>query len=150
MARREQPFGRQLFGYRREAVDQHLVEVDRAIGELNEKIAALTKTDDDDLVLRATRRAVDDVLQRAHAEAERVRSDAEKAAAQLLADAYEIAAARDTSREERATDGSEWSVIDLPNAPDTDDATDTEVVADEAPGDPTPEFTESVARAIEE
>ena len=136
MARRDQPFGRQFFGYRRTAVDEHLIAVDRSIGELNQKIAELTEPDNDDLVLRATRRAVDDVLQRAHAEAERVRAEAEMAAAQLLADAYEIAAVRDKRRDVEPTSAGPAPVIDLR--------------ADEADPDPTPEFTESISQALGE
>ena len=118
MAKNERPFRRQLFGYRRSAVDEHLASVDASIAELQATVERLTPAEDGELVLRATRRAVEEVLERAERDAERIRADAETEAAQVLADAYDIGAAR-SKVAEVANDisGDDNPIIDLRRPP---------------------------------
>ena len=95
MSNKDRAFKRQLFGYRRQAVDEHLAVVDASIADLREAVERAAEPEHHDLVLRATRLAVEDVLQGAHDDALRIRTEAEEAAARMLADAYDIVAARE-------------------------------------------------------
>ena len=89
MGKTQRQFKRQFLGYRRRAVDDHLAVVDSAIAELREALSRAAEPDQHDLVLRATRLAVEGVMQQAHDEAARVLSEAEAEAGRLLADALE-------------------------------------------------------------
>ena len=95
MSKSQREFKRQLFGYRRKAVDEHLAVVDASIADLREAVERTARSDQHELVLRATRLAVEEVMQRAHDDAQRIRTDAEAEAAQMLADAYDIVSARE-------------------------------------------------------
>ncbi|MEM9202232.1 MAG: hypothetical protein AAGC53_11250 [Actinomycetota bacterium] len=118
MSNNARHFKRQLFGYRRRAVDEHLAVVDASIADLREAVEAASRPEHHDLVLRATRLAVEDVLQRAHNDAEKIRSDAETEAARMLADAYEIVAARESVIDLRPTTEPDEPVIDTTFAND--------------------------------
>ena len=90
IARPKKEFPRRLWGYRRSAVDGRLAEIDATIGLLQVQIDATeVSAGQHDLVLRATRRSVDDVLERANADADAIRAAAEAEASRLIADAYE-------------------------------------------------------------
>lgn len=96
LARPKREFTRSLWGYSRSEVDDQLAGIDATIAELQLAIdRAVTPTDQHDLVLRATRRSVEEVMERAQAEADAIRSEAKAAASQLLADAYQLVRARD-------------------------------------------------------
>ena len=128
MSKSKVVFKRQLFGYRRKAVDEHLAVVDASIADLREAVGRATEPEHHDLVLRATRLAVEEIMQRAHDEARRIRTEAETEAARVLVDAYDIAAIRD-------------EVIDL--RPEFDDAEHTEPAPD-------PEASDAVAERADE
>jgi len=89
------PFSRALFGYRRTQVDQRLAQIDATIVELRAGVDAASSVEHHDLVQRATRRSVESVIEQAHAEAVRIRAEADAEAAGILADAYELVKARD-------------------------------------------------------
>lgn len=112
MARKPKTFKRRLFGYQRKAVDAHLAVIDDSVLDLQAQVDRVTSAEHHELVLRATRLSVEETLQSAHAEAEQIRTDAEAEASRLLADAYDLVAARQ-------------SVIDL--RADQDDADEAEV-----------------------
>ena len=95
MSTNDTPFKRQFFGYRRKAVDEHLAVIDASIADLREAVDRAAEPEHQELVLRATRLAVEEILQRAHDDAAQIRSGAEAEAARILADAYDIAAARE-------------------------------------------------------
>jgi hypothetical protein len=105
-------FKRQFLGYRRSAVDDHLATVDASIADLRAAVDKAAHPDHQDLVLRATRRAVEDVMQRAHDDATRIRDEAEAEAAQVLADAYAIAGRRDEVIDLRAAAAAEPTAVD--------------------------------------
>ncbi len=67
-------FKRSLFGYRRRAVNAHLAAVDQTMAELRAEVPAEARHD---LVLRATRRSVENVMARAHADAAVIRAKAQ-------------------------------------------------------------------------
>lgn len=101
--RNQREFKRQLFGYRRRAVDDHLAVVDASIADLRDALRRAAEPDRE-LILRATRLAVTDVMQQAHDEAGRIRTAAESEAKRLLADAYQLVAARPPVIDLRAED----------------------------------------------
>lgn len=103
MKRNQREFKRQLFGYRRRAVDDHLAVVDASIADLRDALRRAAEPDRE-LILRATRLAVTDVMQQAHDEAGRIRTAAESEAKRLLADAYQLVAARPPVIDLRAED----------------------------------------------
>ncbi len=117
MRKKDREFPRQVFGYRRQAVDEHLAVVDASIADLREAVERAAEPEHHDLVLRATRLAVEDVLQRAHDEALRIRTEAEEEAARMLADAYDIVAAREAVIDLRPDDE---PTVDLATDPDWD------------------------------
>lgn len=133
---KKRPFKRQLLGYRRKAVDEHLALVDASIADLRAAVERAAEPEHHDLVLRATRLAVEDVMQRAHDDALRIRAEAETEAARLLADAYDIVAARegvidlrpelDEERQDAAAVEAELDGVDT----DSDVAAHAEVTAD--------------------
>lgn len=88
-------FKRGFFGYRRKEVDARLAEIDALIADLQVSIEATASVEHHDLVLRATRRSIEEMMERAERDAAAVREGAEAVAAKLLADAYELARARD-------------------------------------------------------
>ena len=96
MSSSDRPFRRQLFGYRRADVDEHLTAVDASIADLRTAVDRAAEPAHHDLVQRATRLAVDEILQRVHDDAARIREEAEAEASRLLADAYEIVVARES------------------------------------------------------
>ena len=98
LARPKREFTRSLWGYSRREVDEQLASIDATIAELQVAIdQAVNATDQHDLVLRATRRSVEEVLERAQTDAAAIRSEAQAEASQLLADAYELVKARDAA-----------------------------------------------------
>ena len=84
MARTRKRFKRRLFGYRRAAVDARLDELIATI-EAIENPSGPAAPDQDDLVLRATRLSVAEVMEQAEADAEEIRQAARTEAANLLA-----------------------------------------------------------------
>ncbi len=97
-AKPKREFPRRLWGYHRRDVDHRLAEIDTSINLLQVQINATELPDDhDDLVLRATRRSVADVLTQAHSDADTIRAAAEAEAVRLLADAYELVRAREVA-----------------------------------------------------
>ena len=98
LAKPKKEFPRRLWGYRRKDVDHRLAEIDASIGLLQVQVdAAQNSAAHHDLVLRATRRSVEEVLERANAEAAAIRAAAEADASRVLADAYELVQARDAA-----------------------------------------------------
>ena len=98
LAKPKKEFARRLWGYRRKDVDQRLAEIDASIGLLQVQLDATElSAGHHDLVLRATRRSVEDVLERANADADAIRAAAEAEASRVLADAYELVKARDAA-----------------------------------------------------
>jgi len=107
MNRKNKPhFSRRPLGYRRRSVDAHLATVDTHIASLQAALDEALSDEQQELVLRATRRSVEDVLGSAEADATEIRAQANADAAAILADAYELGRARD-------------HVIDLRPDPDT-------------------------------
>lgn len=95
MARRSaRSFKTRLFGYQRKAVDAHLAAIDESISALQGAVDHATGVDQQDLILRATRRSVESVLQQAELDADRIRAEAHAEANQVLADANELADSR--------------------------------------------------------
>lgn len=84
-------FSRGLFGYRRKEVDARLAEIDATMAQLQSAGPATPSAEHLDLVHRATRRRAAEVLERAHADAERIRAEA----ASILADARATAGTPD-------------------------------------------------------
>lgn len=98
LAKPKKEFPRRLWGYRRKAVDHRLAEIDATIGLLQVQIDATENSaGHHDLVLRATRRSVEEVLERANADADAIRAAAQADATRVLADAYELVQARDAA-----------------------------------------------------
>lgn len=98
IARPKKEFPRRLWGYRRGDVDTRLAEIDATIGLLQVRIDATENAaGHHDLVLRATRRSVEEVIERANADAADIRAAAEAEASRLIADAYELVRARDAA-----------------------------------------------------
>ena len=139
MSKEQRVFKRQLFGYRRKAVDEHLALVDASIADLREAVERAAEPEHHELVLRATRLAVEDVMQRAHDDATRIRTEAETEAARLLADAYDIVAARE-------------AVIDLRPEDDAQAETETPAVAPLPNGlvPPDADWDSDLAKAIKD
>ncbi|MDG1878544.1 MAG: hypothetical protein P8I99_14145 [Acidimicrobiales bacterium] len=97
-AKAKREFPRRLWGYHRRDVDHRLAEIDTSINLMQVEINATELPDDrDDLVLRATRRSVADVLMQAHSDADTIRSAAEAEAVRLLADAYKLVRDREVA-----------------------------------------------------
>ena len=149
MSKNERPFKRQFFGgYKRKAVDEHLAVVDASIADLREAVEKASEPAHQELVLRATRLAVEDVLQRAHDDAVRIRSEAETEASRLLADAYDIVAAREAVIDLRpeATDEPE---VDERLEDAVTDLTDAAAALDTTPA-VDPDWNADLAKAIED
>lgn len=70
------PFKRQVLGYRRKAVDEHLAALDASIAELQDQLERVAHPDAHDLALRATRLAVEEILQAATDDAASIRAAA--------------------------------------------------------------------------
>lgn len=87
-------FKRRLFGYQRKAVNEHLATVDASIVELQAKVEEAASPEHQDLVLRATRRSVEAVMEQAEADADAIRAAARAEAEGMLADAYDLTRAR--------------------------------------------------------
>ena len=82
-------FRRRLLGYHREDVDEMLVHLTASLTSLEIRLqAAEFAAKQEDLVLRATRRSVDEVLKRAEKDADGIRAAAESDAASLLAEVF--------------------------------------------------------------
>lgn len=118
MATRPKLFKRRLFGYQRTAVDAHLATVDEAIAELQAKVDEASAPEHHELVLRATRLAVESILEQAETDAERIRHDARAEADGIVADAFELARANerviDLTDDEAALFDGEPTATDLP------------------------------------
>ena len=69
-------FKRQVLGYRRKAVDARLAELEASIAELQDQLERATHPDAHDLALRATRLAVEEILQAATDDAASIRAAA--------------------------------------------------------------------------
>lgn len=69
-------FKRQVLGYRRKAVDEYLAELEASIAELQDQLERVTHPDAHDLALRATRLAVEEILQAATDDAASIRAAA--------------------------------------------------------------------------
>jgi hypothetical protein len=82
-------FRRRLLGYHRRNVEETLVQLTAALTSLEIRLqAAEFSAKQEDLVLRATRRSVEDVLKRAEKDANDIRRAAEAASASLLAEVF--------------------------------------------------------------
>ena len=125
LANPKKEFRRRLWGYRRKDVDDRLAEIDASIGLLQVQIDATEMSaGQHDLVLRATRRSVEEVLERANADADAIRAAAEADATRVIADAYELVKARDAA------------VIDLRPAPHANGSVDLDADAELFAPDP--------------